>query len=185
MGLRGRRPIRSHPWRRPRVKKYPPCRCPRIRMLEVARRTRQCRFAAAPGRGGDLRLIGSINLAQLAVRISVSLKIGREARSAKVKHCPTHVRENDRQLVAQFRASCGRYGHGQARAGNRATGWLCWEASANVSRLVQFPDLEITKAVLEGQQPTELTATQLIRSALTLPLLWPDQIDHVGPKSDQ
>ena len=44
---------------------------------------------------------------------------------------------------------------------------------------------EITKAILEGRQPTELTAKRLINSALILPLLWPDQIDHVGPKSDQ
>ena len=55
-----------------------------------------------------------------------------------------------------------------------------------VTRVVclAFLSPEITKAVLEGQQPTELTAKQLIRSALTLPLVWPDQIDHVGPKSD-
>jgi hypothetical protein len=33
---------------------------------------------------------------------------------------------------------------------------------------------EETKAILEGRQPTELTAKQLISSALNLPLLWPD-----------
>ena len=36
---------------------------------------------------------------------------------------------------------------------------------------------EITKTILEGRQPTELTAKRLIRSALNSPLLWPDQID--------
>jgi hypothetical protein len=36
---------------------------------------------------------------------------------------------------------------------------------------------EITKAILEGRQPTELTAKRLISSALNSPLLWPDQID--------
>ena len=34
---------------------------------------------------------------------------------------------------------------------------------------------EITKAILEGRQPTELTAKRLIRLALMIPLLWPDQ----------
>lgn len=44
---------------------------------------------------------------------------------------------------------------------------------------------EITKAILKGRHPTELTAKRLINSALILPLLWPDQINDVGPKSDQ
>ena len=34
---------------------------------------------------------------------------------------------------------------------------------------------EITKAILEGRQPTELTAKRLIRSALKMPVLWTDQ----------
>jgi hypothetical protein len=34
---------------------------------------------------------------------------------------------------------------------------------------------EITRVILEGRQPTELTAKRLIRSALKLPLLWTDQ----------
>jgi hypothetical protein len=38
---------------------------------------------------------------------------------------------------------------------------------------------EITNAILEGQQPTELTAKWLIRSALHLPLLWTDQVDTI------
>jgi hypothetical protein len=37
---------------------------------------------------------------------------------------------------------------------------------------------EETKAILEGRQPTELTAKQLISSALNLPLLWPDVRDR-------
>jgi site-specific DNA recombinase len=36
---------------------------------------------------------------------------------------------------------------------------------------------EITTAILEGRQPTELTAKRLISLALKVPLLWPDQID--------
>ena len=36
---------------------------------------------------------------------------------------------------------------------------------------------EITKAILEGRQPTELTAKRLISSALKIPPLWPDQRD--------
>jgi site-specific DNA recombinase len=36
---------------------------------------------------------------------------------------------------------------------------------------------EITKAILEGRQPAELTAKRLISSALNSPLLWPDQMD--------
>jgi hypothetical protein len=35
---------------------------------------------------------------------------------------------------------------------------------------------EVTKAILEGRRPTELTAKRLISSALNLPLLWPDQM---------
>jgi hypothetical protein len=35
----------------------------------------------------------------------------------------------------------------------------------------------VTKAILEGRQPTELTAKRLVSSALNLTLLWPDQID--------
>ena len=38
---------------------------------------------------------------------------------------------------------------------------------------------EITKAILEGRQPTELTAKRLISSALKLPLLWSDQTAFV------
>ena len=34
---------------------------------------------------------------------------------------------------------------------------------------------EITNAILEGRQPTELTAKRLIGSALKIPLLWADQ----------
>ena len=34
---------------------------------------------------------------------------------------------------------------------------------------------QITKAILEGRQPTELTAKRLMRSALKIPLLWTDQ----------
>jgi hypothetical protein len=34
---------------------------------------------------------------------------------------------------------------------------------------------EITKVILEGRQPTELTAKRLISSALKIPLVWPDQ----------
>ena len=35
---------------------------------------------------------------------------------------------------------------------------------------------ELTKLILEGRQPAELTAKRLIRSALNMPLLWPSQI---------
>jgi hypothetical protein len=34
---------------------------------------------------------------------------------------------------------------------------------------------ELPKAILEGRQPTELTAKRLISSALKIPLLWADQ----------
>jgi hypothetical protein len=46
-----------------------------------------------------------------------------------------------------------------------------------VTRVVglAFLEPEITKAILEGRQPTELTAKRLIRSALKLPVLWSDQ----------
>jgi DNA invertase Pin-like site-specific DNA recombinase len=48
-----------------------------------------------------------------------------------------------------------------------------------------FLSPEITNAVLTGRQPTTLTVKWLISSALAQPLLWPDQVDHTGPKSDQ
>jgi site-specific DNA recombinase len=38
---------------------------------------------------------------------------------------------------------------------------------------------ETTKAILEGRQPTELTAKRLTSSALRIPLLWSDQIGVV------
>jgi site-specific DNA recombinase len=38
---------------------------------------------------------------------------------------------------------------------------------------------EVTKAVLEGRQPTELTAKQLVSSALKIPLLWSDQSKRI------
>lgn len=37
---------------------------------------------------------------------------------------------------------------------------------------------EITKAIMEGRQPTELTTKRLISSALKIPLLWGDQCDR-------
>lgn len=40
---------------------------------------------------------------------------------------------------------------------------------------------EITKAILEGCQPTELTAKRLIGSALKIPLLWTDQKQNHAP----
>jgi site-specific DNA recombinase len=42
---------------------------------------------------------------------------------------------------------------------------------------------EITKAILEGRQPTELTAKRLVSSALKIPLLWTHQIAFVSPPS--
>ena len=42
---------------------------------------------------------------------------------------------------------------------------------------------EITKAILEGNQPTRLTSKRLIRSALKTPLLWHDQIAFVLPET--
>jgi hypothetical protein len=47
-----------------------------------------------------------------------------------------------------------------------------------VTRVVclEFLAPEITKAILEGRQPAELTAKRLISSALRFPLSWPDQI---------
>jgi hypothetical protein len=48
-----------------------------------------------------------------------------------------------------------------------------------VTRLICLVFLapEMTKAILEGRQPTELTAKRLVRSVLNLPLPWRDQID--------
>jgi hypothetical protein len=39
---------------------------------------------------------------------------------------------------------------------------------------------ELPKAILEGRQPTELTAKRLISSALKIPLLWADQTAFVS-----
>jgi hypothetical protein len=49
-------------------------------------------------------------------------------------------REDDRQFVEQFGASCIRFGEGRERAIKHATGWLCWQAAANCSPSVRFPD---------------------------------------------
>jgi hypothetical protein len=50
------------------------------------------------------------------------------------------VREKDYELVAQFRASCGHVRECRERGENAATRWLCWEAVANESLLLKFPD---------------------------------------------
>jgi DNA invertase Pin-like site-specific DNA recombinase len=44
---------------------------------------------------------------------------------------------------------------------------------------------EMTKAILEGRQPTELTAKTLICSALKIPLLWNDQHPVLGVPLEQ
>ena len=44
-----------------------------------------------------------------------------------------------------------------------------------------FLEPELTKAILEGRQPTELTAKWLIRSALKIPLIWADHPAFVSP----
>lgn len=48
---------------------------------------------------------------------------------------------------------------------------------AYVTRVTSLAFLapKITKGILEGHQPTELTSKRLIRSALTIPLLWTEQ----------
>ena len=38
---------------------------------------------------------------------------------------------------------------------------------------------EMTKAILEGRQPTEVTAKRLINLALKIPIFWADQIAFV------
>ena len=54
---------------------------------------------------------------------------------------------------------------------------------AYVTRVVCLAFLapEITKAILEGRQPAELAAKQLMRSALKIPLLWADQAADRAP----
>jgi hypothetical protein len=53
---------------------------------------------------------------------------------------------------------------------------------AYVTRLLclAFLSPELTKAVLKGVQPTQMTAKRLISSALKIPALWPDQIALVS-----
>ena len=46
------------------------------------------------------------------------------------------------------------------------------------SLCLAFLPPEITKAILEGRQPTELTAKRLMSSALKISLLWGDQCDR-------
>jgi site-specific DNA recombinase len=52
---------------------------------------------------------------------------------------------------------------------------------AYVTRMICLAFLapDITKAILAGSQPTELTAKRLIRSTLRIPLLWADQMGFV------
>ena len=80
------------------------------------------------------------------------------------------------------------------RAVARAQEWFCRVVGGEADRLsdiakserlcrtrvtrilcLAFLAPEITKAILEGGQPTELTAKRLISSALKIPLLWSDQ----------
>ena len=117
------------------------------------------------------------------IAIKVPVRFRRRGVEAKlvILSRPQDASEPDINLVkalARAHEWWGSIAHGEARGiGDiaRAEGFN----RAYVTRFLCLAFLapEITKAILEGRQPTELTAKRLIGSALNSPLLWPDQID--------
>ena len=118
---------------------------------------------------------------QQPILIEVPVRFRRRGVEAKLIVLSRHpaASEPDTNLVralARAHEWWGRIARGEARGiGDiaRAEGFN----RAYVTRFLCLAFLapEITKAILERRQPTELTAKQLIRSALRIPLLWADQ----------
>ena len=74
-------------------------------------------------------------------------------------------------------------------ARNEASGLSDIARAARLSRTyvtsftyLAFLAPHITKMILQGRQPSELTAKRLISSALNMPLLWADQVLLLGPQ---
>jgi site-specific DNA recombinase len=121
------------------------------------------------------------------ISIEVPIKFRRRGVEAKLVVLSGHpaASEPDANLVkalARAHEWWGRIARGEARG----IGDIARAEGFNRAYITRFLCLaflapEITKAILEGRQSTELTAKRLITSALKSPLLWADQIGSVWP----
>jgi site-specific DNA recombinase len=119
------------------------------------------------------------------ISIEVPIKFRRRGVEAKLVVLSGHpaASEPDANLVkalARAHEWWGRIARGEARG----IGDIARAEGFNRAYITRFLCLaflapEITKAILEGRQSTELTAKRLITSALKSPLLWADQIGSV------
>ena len=117
------------------------------------------------------------------ISIEVPVRFRRRGVEAKlvILSRPQAASEPDTNLVKAL-ARAHEWWGSIARGEARGIGDIARAEGFNRAYVTRFLCLaflapEITKAILEGRQPTELTAKRLISSALNSPLLWPDQID--------
>ena len=117
------------------------------------------------------------------ISIEVPVRFRRRGVEAKlvILSRPQTASEPDTNLVKAL-ARAHEWWGSIARGEARGIGDIARAKGFNRAYVTRFLCLaflapEITKAILEGRQPTELTAKRLISSALNSPLLWPDQID--------
>ena len=108
----------------------------------ITAQERTCRLMVARWLSHDAERIGGHRLLGKCDPQKWPEEINRENRDfiPPTLSLSRRIRENDLYLVADFRASPGQSREGQERARNRATGWLCWEAAANASQELTFPD---------------------------------------------
>ena len=128
------------------------------------------------------------------ISINVSVRFRRRGVEAKLIVLSQHpaASESDINLVKAL-ARAHEWWGSIARGEAKGIGDIARAEGFNRGYVTRFLCLaflapEITKAILEGRQPTELTAKQLIRSALRVPLLWADQSilrEHVRAKSNR
>jgi site-specific DNA recombinase len=115
------------------------------------------------------------------ISIEVPVRFRRRGVEAKLVVLSRHpaASEPDTNLIKAL-ARAHEWWGSIARGEARGIGDIARAKGFNRAYVTRFLSLaflapEITKAILEGRQPTELTAKQLIRSALRIPLLWADQ----------
>ena len=120
---------------------------------------------------------------RLPISIEVPVRLRRRGVEAKLVVLSRHpaASEPDTNLVKAL-ARAHEWWGSIARGEAKGIGDIARAEGFNRAYVTRFLCLaflapEITKTILEGRQPTELTAKRLIRSALNSPLLWPDQID--------
>ena len=120
------------------------------------------------------------------MQIQVPIELRRRGVEAKliVLGRPGSASEPDANLIkALTRAHdwLGRIVHGEANGpGDIASSERLCRTYVTRVLCLAFLAPDITEELLEGRHPSELTTKKLIRSALHVPLLWPDQRAFFG-----